>query len=293
VAKKKGKVQPKPSVGIRGVSTYQGFTPYKPPPLPSGSYDPALDAQLGAAQRGYGDLQQDIGTADLRAGLDYGTNKALVERDRDRGFYDLRVARERATQDYDTDVAALQRAYQQLSRRQAEGARSQGVMSGGLALLSAQKRAENQAIERKAIDTNILRFAADNDLARTRLGEDATSQLGQLLTEYQRGGIDRGTQLERAGRENTQFGLDIGTQKAFQAGQAGYVPPKPGQPGGRPLNQGVNRAGVPYRDVVQGDWIVRYDQYGRKLSQRRRSSGGGGSSSRPVGVARPLLMGGV
>src|SRR4051794_21920014 len=44
----------------------------KPPPIPSGYYDPALDAQLRAAQRGYGDFQQDTALAGTRSAADYG-----------------------------------------------------------------------------------------------------------------------------------------------------------------------------------------------------------------------------
>jgi hypothetical protein len=48
---------PAPAKGIGG----HAFTPYKPPPIPAGYYDPALDAQRDAASRGLVNLEQDIG----------------------------------------------------------------------------------------------------------------------------------------------------------------------------------------------------------------------------------------
>jgi hypothetical protein len=69
------------------------FKPYTVPPIPSGSYDPALDAQLYAAQRGYGDTAADVGTQTLRAGDDYGLNVEDINRTAGRSATDLSTAR--------------------------------------------------------------------------------------------------------------------------------------------------------------------------------------------------------
>lgn len=270
---------------------FRPFRPYQPPPPPAGSYDPALDAQLGAARRGYEDLQQDTSTADLRAGVDYGLDRGDIERtsarslaDLDlghgRGLTDLGTARTRGMEDYGQQIAMLNRSYQQLARRQAEGARVSGVLSGGLALQSAAKRAENQAIERQPLDTSYSRFMSDNDLARGRLDQDWTTQrgrvgedtdqaYGRLALGYERGGQDRTTQLARAGRENTQFGLDVNSQELYQAAQSGYVAPGKGQKGGMPKNEGVTARGTPYREQRQGGYIYRYDRTGKLISKRK------------------------
>jgi hypothetical protein len=50
---------------------------------------------------------------------------------------------------------------------------------------------------------------------------DATNPLGGRRFQ------DRATQLTRAQREDTAFGLDTGAEKMFQATQSGWIPPEP------------------------------------------------------------------
>ena len=293
------KTAPKPKTSGLGANAFKGFTPYVPPPPPTGSYDPALNAAQGASQRGLGDFRQDTATANLRAGVDYGLDTDDITRSRDRGFFDidrdygrgtsdLDLSRSRGIEDYGTQIKGLERSYQQLQRRQGEGARAAGVLSGGIALQAAAKRAENMAIDRQPMDTNQNRFLTDNTTDRTRLtedygtnrgriGEDATLAQGRLDIGYQRGGIDRGTALGRAEREGVEFGLDIGEQKAFQSSQSGYVPPT------GPKNQGVTAAGVQYVERNEGNYIVRYDPQGRVLSRRLKPG--------TYGTVRPGSMG--
>lgn len=179
--------------------------PRRPARPPAGYYDPALDAQLGQSRRGLGDLRQDTELADARAAQDYTFGMEGFARDRDRGY-----------QDIDRQIAALQRGYQQLGRRQSEGNRVAGVMSPGLLARQMQIRAANEAFERSPLD-----------VARTRIGEDYATNTGRLGVEYARGGFDRGAALTRAEREQSQFGLDIGEQMRYQATGAGWVPPPP------------------------------------------------------------------
>lgn len=229
---------------------------------PTGFYDPALDAQRGSASRGLGYLEQDtelagaraaqdytFGTEDLRRGLDR-TNFDLAQQ-RDRGYADLDTQLSRGTQDYDRSITGLTRSYQQLGRRQAEGSRAAGVLSGGMALKAAAVRAQNQAIDREPLDTSFRRMGEDIGRDRTRLGEDIDTAggrayqdwnigTGRLGVDYNRGVTDRATTLGRAGDENTQFGLDLDAQRLFQATQAGWVPPKnPGTPAGKYSPGGV------------------------------------------------------
>jgi hypothetical protein len=281
-----------------GNSPFSPFTPYQPPPTPSGYYDPGLDAQQRAAERGYLDTQQDLSLAASRSAEDYGIGRAAVQQGYDRGSFDLTRGYERgsfdltrgrdrgqadiATQrgyegeDYTRNVGLLTRNFQQLGRQQAEGARKYGVTSGGIALLSAAKRAENQGIEQQGLDiahnratagfntagtrlnedytTSSGRLGEDYTTGTTRLGQDRDTQFGQLDLGYGRGVTDRATALERAGRENTLYGLDIAGQKAYQAQQAGYSAPAPGP---RTRTQTV------------GGYVYTYDQTGRIISKKR------------------------
>lgn len=258
----------------------RAFTPYDPT-VPTGSYDPGLDSALYASQRGLGDVQADSATAAQRGLVDYGLGRDQIiqGRDRqladlttghDRGLADFGTSRTRSTEDYSSNVAALQRAFSQLGNRQRQGAISQGVVHGGSLLQAAAKRTANEAIERAPIDTGYQRQQADITTGEGRLnqdfttntgrvGEDATSQLGQLALQFQRQGDDAQTALLRAQREAGQFGIDTQSQKLFQASQAGYVAPP------RPSNEFTNAAGQSYRVIMVGGKKVRVDQYGRRI----------------------------
>jgi hypothetical protein len=172
---------------------------------PPGWYDPALDAQRRASHRGLGDLTRDTALATARAGQDYTFGMEGLQTSRDRGY-----------QDVDRQVALLTRNYGELGRTQAEGDARAGVINPAIAAKQMQIRAANMQFDRQPLD-----------LARTRIGEDYATQSGRLGVEFARGSTDRTTTLARAGREDTQFGLDIGEQERFQAIQAGWAPPAP------------------------------------------------------------------
>ena len=79
------------------------------------------------------------------------------------------------------------------------------------------KRNENKAIARQPIDTGFARFNQDSSQAETRLNEDKGLALGDLDRGFLRGTDDAAIGLARAGRENTQFGLDANAQRFYQA----------------------------------------------------------------------------
>lgn len=212
---------------LPGQGTLKPFTPFKPPARPpTGAYDPALDAQEGAANRGLADLAADIGEGGRlreRAATDYGLG--LGEIDRQAGY---------AGADLDRQSSLVARQYGILQRAQGDQAASAGVEQGGTILAAAKMRAANQGIEQGAIDTN-----------RTRLGENVDQQKGALGVAYRRQGEDFTEQLARATRENTQFDLDLGAERFYQAKLGGYKPPS------RPDNEHV-RGPVTYRVSGQG-----------------------------------------
>lgn len=240
------------------------FRPYQPPPVPSGSYDPSLDAQLGQSKRGLGDLRADTETANTRDTVDYSTMQGDVTQQRDRTLADL-----------NSQLEAVGRSYTRLGGRQTEGANAAGLLGGGALLQAAQKRAANEAIDRKPINT-----------AMTRTTADAAEQLQKLALDYAPASADnplggrrfqdRTTALTRAQREGSQFGIDVNNQKLYQASQVGYVAPGRGQPGGIPSNERVTATGLHTRTRRVGNVIYTYDQHGNILERRRLSGPGSG-----------------
>lgn len=234
--------------GSVAANRFPGFKPYRPPPVPTGTYDPALDAQLGAARRGYGDVQADTTLANTRSAEDYGIQQ---------GLYGEAVGNENDV--YSRNVGLLTKNYANLAANQAEQANAAGVIPGGGAYLQSQaKRAANQATDQAGLD-----------LQHNQTLQGLKDQWDQYGLSYLRGGTDRTTALTRAGRENTNFGLDINAEKAFQAGQSGYIAPAPGQPGGMPRNETVKGGGQHVRTAVVGGVQYTYDRTGKIIGRRR------------------------
>ncbi len=223
----------------------RAFTPFRastsPPP---GTYDPALDAQLRAGGRGLFDLEQDTSLMNERELDDYLLGQQELQRQRDEGLADLVRARTQSRENYDSDLGALTRNYQRLGNSQDQSAAVAGVSSGGALVQAAQKRAANQEVDKKPIDTNYNRFVEQAGIDEQRLQEGFGRGMGQLATGYERGYTDRNlVQLPRAQREQSFFGQDIGEQRFFQAKQGGFVPPT------KPVNE-KTRAGLTFQ--VQG-----------------------------------------
>jgi hypothetical protein len=201
----------------RGTIPGAMLAPFRPPTRPpAGSYDPAIDAQVNAAQRGFGYLTNDLDEAEERSRQDFFGNGAtlgqygLLAQQRDRGMADL------ATQE-----GNLRLNYTRLGRQQDEGARARGIQSAGLLAKSDQIRGANQTRDLQPINT-----------ARGRLGQDYAQGKGLLDLAFARGGEDRTKALTRGGVENTIFGEDARAQAMYQAQQTGWIPPepRPGQP---------------------------------------------------------------
>jgi hypothetical protein len=273
----------------------KGFTPFKAPVNPPpGTYDPAIDAQVRAAQRGYGDLGQDYTVGKTRAQDDYLTATQNDQTDyqnalgdltqtHDRSLADLLLGRTRGTEDYGTSLANLSRGYQTLGNAQG-GTITQaggGSFQGGALLQALQKRQANEAIDRAPIDTNYNRFLTDSQTQEGRVNQDFATgssrlqdelnrQLGALSLNLDRAYGDQGDQtvaLARAGRENTAFGIDATASRWGQAAGTGYTAPE------KPANEHTDpRTGQVFRLVrTPAGQLVRMLPSGQTVRRPRYS----------------------
>lgn len=235
------------------------------PPPPVGTYDPGIDYNAQASQRGYDYAAHDAQTAYEQGQQDYGLNLGDLTRQRDytlsdlltgrtRTFEDLDTSKTRLNQDYGFQTSELGRQYGILGRQQAERAAQQGITSQGLLRKSQQVRGENQKREQGQLDLSHNRGLEDIGTARTRVGEDYTTNVGRTNTAFQQGKtrLDLGnartfggfngqtilnpltgqpefgsllTSLTRAGAENAAYQGYSGTLRAQQAADMGYVSP--------------------------------------------------------------------
>lgn len=202
-----------------------GTAPNGQPIVPVGSYDPALDAQLGQQTRG---LENLVGLAPNTATGDYGgstgtaVDRATRDLIRQGGYYDtdlqtgtdrtnqtygrslddLLKQRDRDKADYGSNLATLQRNYDILGTNQNAGIRKAGVAGGGAIQQAIDKRTANQALEKAPIDLAYNRALENSQTSQTRLGEDKIYDLGQLQTTHDRGlgelGISTGRAIDDA-----------------------------------------------------------------------------------------------
>lgn len=249
------------------------YTPYVAPTAPpAGTYDPNLDAQNGAVQRGLGYTLGGIDTQGQRSETDYGVQVHGLTTERDQTLADLLKGHTRAGQDFDqsgqrlgedhtTNLETIGRNYERLGAQQAGAAIGAGTATQGGTLAAALKaRQANQGIDDAAENRSFGRATTDLGTARSREGEDYSTQTGRVSTAYddptygalaqagtayQRGIDDRATSAGQAGVEAGQFGLDTTAQKNFQAQQAGYVAPA------KPSNEFSDGKG-PYKLVIRG-----------------------------------------
>jgi hypothetical protein len=259
-----------------------------------------VDYGLGrdSIQRQYDRGNQDLGAQRSQYETGYGRSVADENLGYGRTSTDLQTAASRGGEDYNRNVQMLTRQYSQIGDSQRQQQSRAGVLRGGAMLQAAAKRTANQATDRQPLDTSYGRFTADNQQAQTRLGADHTTTLGQLDLQGRRMGEDRDlafgqlaltsappdasnpfggrafqdrtTQLTRAQREGSEFGLDAAGQRAYQAAGAGWVPPGRGEPGGMPSNEYVDAAGGHRRVVTQGNQTLVLDPTGRVISRRPR-----------------------
>lgn len=212
-------------------------------PPPVGTYDPSIDYNAGASQRGYDQYAGDAQTSFEQGQQDYGLNLGDLTTSRDRNLSDIGTSRTRENENYGVSTADLVRQFGILGHQQADKAAQQGITSAGLLGKSASVRAANQAHDQSAIDLGHNRSLADLGTAETRTNEDFTSGKtrldlgnarqfggfnGQQILNPLTGQPEYGsllTGLTRAGTENNAFQTASAGQRAQGAAANGYTPP--------------------------------------------------------------------
>ncbi len=244
---------PSGSAGDTGAVTAEDGTTFTPPPFMT--YDPALDANLRATQRGLQDIQQDFKHQKRIDRQDFKQTKGDIQqekqrgkqdigRDAARGRLDFTQKREdigksaaRGEQDFNVRLGNLVTNYGIKATGQMQAANAQGVADAGTLAAGAQARAENFVRDKAPLDLARERQQGDIATALTRTATDegqfeqdisrSTTRLGQdigrskLLTkrDFLRARIDQRRNLNRAEREAAIAVSDTTAQEIFQARQ--------------------------------------------------------------------------
>jgi hypothetical protein len=193
------------------------------PPPPVGTYDPSIDYNAGASQRGYDQFAGDAQTGFEQGQQDYGF-----------GLGDLTTSRDRRIADLAAQKADVQRQFGILGHQQADHAAQQGITSEGLLGRSAAIRAANEAHDVAPIDLATTR--AGEDFTRGKTGLDLANARqfggfnGQTILNPLTGKPEFGsllTSLTRAGGENNAFQTASAGQRVAGAQANGYIAPSP------------------------------------------------------------------
>lgn len=220
------------------------------PPPPVGTYDPAIDYNASASQRGYNQTVNDGQTLFERGQQDYGLDLGDLTQGRDYALQDISTSRSNLMADYERDRDNLSRQFGILGRQQRERSAAQGITSQGLLRQSAKVRGANESREQNqlqnmrdrglnALNTSETRVNRSYDQGKTRLDLANAREFGgfggntiynPLTGQPEFGNLF--TNVARAGAENTAYQSAAAGQRSQQAAARGYVSPltKP-QPG--------------------------------------------------------------
>lgn len=206
------------------------------------TFDPSIDAEKRAQERGLSDILADTDQAESYAGEDLAQRQSDLNLGRERGMADIgrRQARgtedinlrqKRGTEDFSTSLNNLIRGFQVKAREQTQVANQAGSLDNATSRAAAARRAEGLAQARHPIDVGIQRLGEDttrslgrltedSDLARQRLGEDTDRDLSLAGTDQGRTLTELATKRRRAIREQRIGAVDLTQQAIFQARQA-------------------------------------------------------------------------
>lgn len=215
---------------------------------PAGTFDPGLEAQVRAAERGLLDLIEKTRLEGRRESHDTREARILLERkvrqgrsdiDRNRGYaikdagtqreglgvnfardlQDLAIAKQRGEEDYQKALTDMQHRYARIGAEQSQASVSQGTDSVGVEAASAAVRGANQSADKSEVDTAHRRAEEALALEDARTREDLARRLGLVdeglgreLTGYgvqaHRLGLDQRTQRNRLHLEAARNRLD-------------------------------------------------------------------------------------
>lgn len=202
---------------------------------PPGTFDPGLEAQVRAAERGLIDLIEKERTSGHREGVDfrqaktllmrkisqgradlqrrrgYATEDAGIDRSRlqtsfERDLEDLAIARQQGDEDFNRKLTEVQHSYATRAARQNEAAVAQGTFDAGTQAASGAVRGANQAFDKGLVETAHNRQLAALALSEGRVREDFGTRSG-LIDE----GLSR--ELSALGIQGHRLGLDARTQR--------------------------------------------------------------------------------
>lgn len=195
-------------VGFRHPSPKPGGGLIQPPSL---TFDPAIEAQRQAAQRGLEDTRGDVKTGRHFAHTDLAealrtihTNAARkrsdITRETERGQRklgyqeqdarttagrsqaDLQTRAERSQADFHTQLSEIARKFGDLGRSQGEAANAAGVNDAGTQAASAAARGRNQGLAERPVREQEQREEADIKQAQGRGNEDLATVLSRIGT---------------------------------------------------------------------------------------------------------------
>lgn len=152
------------------------------------------------------DLDRDFG----RTNEQFGWQRQDLDTGYGRSMADSQLGEGRMREDYGTALGDLTRNYQRLAGNQAQAFSQAGLGAGGFGQAAA-KRAENQAIDRRPLDTNFSRGLADLLQSRSRSTEDYGANSGRLSTQQGWARDDYGTNVGRLGTQRGWSDQDFAT----------------------------------------------------------------------------------
>lgn len=202
---------------------------------PPGTFDPGLEAQVRAAERGLIDLIEKTHREGGRESVDTQQARRLLERkvqqghadiQRSRGYavtdagqaqgqlqtsfardlQDLAIAKQNGEEDYQRKLLELQHSYADQAARQGQASVAQGTHETGTTAASDAVRGANERWDRSGVDTAHQRQLDAIALAEGRDTEDFTRQSG-LISQ------DLGRQLTGFGIQDRRLGQEARTQQ--------------------------------------------------------------------------------
>lgn len=220
--RKSGPAKPQRRVNLPNLPEFHG-----PPP---GTFDPGLEAQVRAAERGLYDLIDKTRREGRRESRDTREARQLLERkvrqgradiarskgyaiedtglkrqqygiDFARDIEDLAIARQHGEEDYNKALTDMQHRYARIGAEQAQGSVARGTDTAGVEQASAAVRGANEAYDRGGLDTSHQRALSALGLDERRTNEDYGRRLGLLDTDLGRNLTDLGIRKFRLGQE--------------------------------------------------------------------------------------------